>query len=224
MAPKTLYCFWFGPEMSDNRKKCFETIKNNSNVIVKLITEDNLKDYEIKEYPIHPGFEFLSSTHKSDYLRSYFMYFHGGGYTDIKKTFFNWSPYFDLLYDSDKSFIGCPQYSPKHIAYKPYKMFYQELVGCTNFIFKPKTDFGKLWLEKTNLLMDERLEYLIQYPGNYHPRAVYGGVQGEEGIFTDSKYPFEWNELLGRIFHKLQYENKETFSIEVPFPDITDYR
>jgi hypothetical protein len=222
--PRIIYCFWFGPEMSADRKQCFETIKINSKVSVSLITNDNLKEYELKEYPFHPGFELLSATHKSDYLRSYFMYFYGGGYTDIKRCHYDWNPYFDLLEQSDKTFIGCKQYKPNHIAYKPYKDFYDQLVGVNCFIFKPKSIVGKLWHIETNSLLDEKLPYLKQHPGTYHHRAIYGGVQGEPSAFLESKYPIEWNELLGRIFHKLQYENLGSFLYDLPFPDINNYR
>ena len=224
MLPKILYCFWFGPNMSADRLECFKSIEKNSGVSVILITSENLKDYIVSGHPLHRGFKFLSSTHQSDYLRSYFMYHHGGGYTDIKTCNFNWSPLFDQLQQSNKSFIGCPQYSPKHIAYRPYKEFYNVLAGCNNFIFKKQSKFGKLWYEQTNYVMDLKIGLLEQYPGTYHPRAILGGVQGHPGIFTESKYPFKWNELLGQIFHKLQYENLDEFEIAVPFPNIKNYR
>lgn len=210
--------------MSENRKRCYNTILECSNVHVQLVTDNNLETFILKDYPLHPGFILLSDTHKSDYLRSYFMYHYGGGYTDIKICNFNWNPYFELLEQSDKSFAGCPQYSPKHIAYKPYKNHFDKLVGCTNFIFKKHSKFGKIWHKYTNHVMDLKLPVLKEHNGRYHPRAVLGGVQGEPGIFTDSKYPFKWNELLGQIFHKLQYENIGDFLYDIPFPDITNYR
>jgi hypothetical protein len=224
MLQRILYCFWFGGEMSENRKKCYNSILDVSNVDVQLITDENLNDYVLPEYPLHPGFVFLSDTHKSDYLRSYFMYHYGGGYTDIKICKFDWNPYFEILEQSDKSFAGCPQYSPKHIAYKPYKQHYDKLVGCTNFIFKKHSKFGKLWHDCTNDVIDLKLPLLKEHPGRYHPRAVLGGVQGEPGIFIESLYPFRWTDLLGKIFHKLQYENVGDFLYNVPFPDVTDYR
>jgi len=224
MIPRIIYCFWFGSKMSDARAECFKTIQQYSNVEVKLITETNLQNYVVSQCPLHEGFEYLSSTHKSDYLRSYFMYHYGGGYTDIKKCHYDWNQYFNILEESEKEFIGCKQYKAGHIAYKPYKEYYDQLVGVNCFIFKPKSNFSKLWLNETNRLLDEKISYLKDNPGTYHPRAIYGGVQGEDGIFTDSKYPLLWNELLGRIFHRLQYENLGLFLYDLPFPDITNYR
>jgi hypothetical protein len=53
----------------------------------------------LPEYPLHPAFKYLSYVHKSDYLRSYFMHFYGGGYADIKKysSNNNWKECFNLL-------------------------------------------------------------------------------------------------------------------------------
>jgi len=224
MTPRILYCFWFGPGMSEDRNRCFESIKSKSGVDVRLITINNLQEYLLPDFPLHSGFNFLSDTHKSDYLRSYFMHCRGGGYTDIKQCHYDWNYYFDLLDNSDKEFIGCKQYTPKHIAYSPYKDYYDFLVGVNCFIFKKNTAFSKLWFETTNSVMDAKIIELVKNPGTYHHRAVTGGVQGLPGVHSSSEYPFLWNELLGRIFHKLQYENLGTFLYDLPFPDTTNYR
>ena len=49
-----------------------------------------LDKYILQEHPLHQSFNYLSETHKADYLRTYFMRFHGGGYSDIKKTSGSW--------------------------------------------------------------------------------------------------------------------------------------
>jgi hypothetical protein len=197
---------------------------NNSGVKVILVTENNLSNFIIDEYPLHPGFEFLSSTHKSDYLRSYFMYHYGGGYTDIKNCTEDWNIYFEILDNSNKSFIGYQERRYKDIAYRPYREFFNELVGNGAFIFKPRTEFAKKWINETHIILDSRLELLTLNPGTYHPRAIYGGVQGLPDIFNESKYPLQWNEIMGRVFHKIQYENKDCFLNSLPYPDIKNYR
>lgn len=222
MENKIIYCFWFGDNMSPAREECFQSIKNNSGVNVELITEQNLKDYLVT--PLHKGFDYLSSTHKSDYLRSYFMYHYGGGYSDIKKCHYDWNKYFDMLSSSDKEFIGSRERAKKHIANFEVAREYQNLVTVINFIFKPKTKIAKIWYEKTQKLMDDKFDQLVQNPGNYHPRAIAGGVHMEPELFKESKYPFEWNELLGRIFHKLQWENYGSYLLDMPFPDQKGYR
>ena len=95
-----VYCFWTGNnEMSETRKKCLNTIKN-TNLNVILITPDNLNEY-INE-PLHEGYKYLSEVHKADYLRTYFMHFYGGGYTDVKETTEDWLDSVEKLY-SDNS-------------------------------------------------------------------------------------------------------------------------
>jgi hypothetical protein len=222
MIDKIIYCFWFGEKMSFEREKCFQSILKNSGVTVKLITQNNLRDYIT--VPLHPGFEYLSATHKSDYLRSYFMYHYGGGYTDIKLCHYDWNKYFDLLSNSNKEFIGSRERAKKHIANYEVAREYQNLVTVINFIFKPKTNFAKIWYEKTQKLMDDKLSELIKNPGTYHPRAIFGGVHMELELFNESKYPFEWNELLGRILHRLQWEHFGVYLLDMPFPDQKGYR
>jgi hypothetical protein len=221
---RIIYCFWFGPEMSPTRSNCLLSLQKNSGVKIQLITEENLKDFILPSVPLHKGFQYLSSTHKSDYLRSYFMYYYGGGYTDIKKCHYDWNIYFDMLDNSDKDFIGSRERAKKHIANYEVAREYQNLVTVINFIFKPKTNFAKIWYDKTQQLMDEKIEELVKNPGHYHPRAILGGIHMEPNLHTDSKYPFEWNELLGRILHKLQWEHYGSYLFDMPFPDQKGYR
>lgn len=227
-----IFCFWFGTEMNPNRKSSYESIKNNSECDVVLVTDNNLKDYEIHESPFHDGFKYLSLTHKSDYLRSYFMYHYGGGYTDIKHCDYSWRRYFDQLHNSDKDFIGYREInggvatSHEDSFIRPY---YDELCGNGHYIFKQKTDLSKIWLNETKNKMDEVYEKLRVYPGHYHSRAVFGGVHGDENFITDIdkekyNYPLGWNELLGRILHKIMFNNRDRFLIGMPLPDMSNYR
>jgi hypothetical protein len=217
--PRVIFCFWFGNEMSENRAKCFSSIVETSGVDVKLITEKNLNQYILKDYPLHPEFNFLSAVHKSDYLRSYFMYFYGGGYTDIKMNSHLWEPYFVELENSDKDFIGSSETHPKHVCVDNIRDYYQNLVGPVKFIFKKNTIFGKLWFDATHQKMNDIYYNLKNNPGWYHPRAEKGGAQGiskDIKISNQTNYPLHWNELLGQIFHKLQFENQDKFLKTLP--------
>lgn len=222
---RVIYSFWFGPEITPNRIRCLHSLKNVSGVNTILVTDKNLKEYENGENPIHEGFNYLSATHKADYLRSYFMYHYGGGYSDIKECDFNWNPYFDILENSHKSFIGYPELSVWDIAYEPASSFYKMLVGNGAYIFKPKTEFAKLWMDETNRFLDSVIDDLKHNSGEYHPRAVKGGIhENHYNEFLDSKYPIEWNQLLGRIFHRLQFENLNSFIIGMPRINMSNYR
>lgn len=92
---EVVYCFWTGNNaMSEIRSNCFQTMLNTVGVPVKLITPQNLNEYILNDYPLHPAFENLSLVHKSDYLRCYFMHHYGGGYADIKRQDHSWSASF----------------------------------------------------------------------------------------------------------------------------------
>lgn len=219
---RNLYCFWFGDGMSENRRKCFRSIVKHSGVKVSLVTQNTLTEYITA--PLHEGFQYLSPTHKSDYLRSYFMYYYGGGYTDIKECGFNWNFYFDELEMSDKDFIGSRESSEKDIGYLPAASYYEKLASNGGYIFKKRTSLAENWFNATQQKMNEIYPMLVKNPGTYHARAIRGGVMGEPGLFSESQYPLLWNELLGEIFHKIQYENLDKYLLDFPSPNTKDYR
>ncbi len=221
-----IYCFWFGPEMSQSRQNCLRSIQNNSKCDVILVTEKNLNQFNLTENPIHKGFDYLSATHKSDYLRSYFMSNYGGGYTDIKECGYDWTPYFNELELSDKMFISYKEL-PGGVACNEETDYlhnqYEKLCGVCHFIFKKNTEFAKEWLDRTNTKMDEVYDELIKYPGHDHPRIVYGAIFGEY-LDNTIKYPLGWNDLLGQILHLLMYQQQTTYLQSMPRPNTHNYR
>lgn len=221
---KSIYCFWFGEQMSPDRKGCLTSMAKHAGVPVILVTEKNLKEYVLPNDPLHAGFEYLSATHKSDYLRSYFMYHYGGGYSDIKQCDHDWGPYFDQLEHSDKQFMGYSERSPEDVAYDPAKPNWSQLAGNGKYIFKQHNKFAQRWMKETNIKMDQVYHDLTQHPGHYHPRAIRGGVAGEPDLYQHSQYPLEWNELLGRIFHRLQLDYLDDFLLSLPYVNINNYR
>lgn len=218
---KIIYLFWFGDTMSDNRRRCYNSILENSGVEINLVNDDNISQYY---NDLHPGFQYLSVTHKSDYLRSYFMYNYGGGYTDIKYCDFNWNPYFESLLSTDYDFLGYHEIKSQDVCVDSLKNKFKDISGPVQFIFKPKTEFAKEWLDKTNKKMDQIFDQLQKHPGHYHPRAEKGGAQGENKLYQKSEYPLAWNELLGQIFQPLSYEYRERINNIMPYPNIENYR
>ena len=81
-----VWAFWFGPPMKGARRFAFAELQDNIGVEVEVVTDETLEDYNIEEWPMHPAVftGSLSSNHKADYLRAYFMYHYGGGYHDVK--------------------------------------------------------------------------------------------------------------------------------------------
>ena len=79
-----IYVLWPDEsELTGNRLKNIDTIVN-SELQVIFISLKTLDRIFLKDQPVHPAFQYLSSVHKSDYLRQYIMHYYGGSYTDLK--------------------------------------------------------------------------------------------------------------------------------------------
>lgn len=222
--PKRIFCIWSGNnEMSEDRAKCLDLIQQKSGVSVELVTGANLAKWIKPGFPLHETYEHLSLTHKADYLRAYLMHHYGGGYSDIKPNGFNWNSYFDLLdQHPDKLFIGYREPDPAFIVTDDDNIrnnFYN-LCGVCHFIFRSNTNFTQTWIDRIHNILEHKKDLLTKYPGSYHPRAVTGGVHGEDNIFTDSQYPLSWNEILAQILHRLMFEYMSQYLSIMPIPKL----
>jgi hypothetical protein len=236
-AERKLYSFWFSNEMSQNRKSALDTLASSCNVDFVLVDSKTFYDYENLEIPVHPAFKYLSDVHKSAYARPYFMYFYGGGYSDIKANSFDWNPYFDQLLTSRQDAIGYSEKSLSGVAkfWQPptptdISENFFKFAGNGHYIFKPRSDFAKEWLVRLHKALDEKLETLANNPGTYHPYAVTGGILNSHTdyptfVAPTLEYPITWNEINGRIKHKIEYENGfSDFILSMPFTNIKNYR
>ena len=207
-----IYCFWTGDnEMSSNRKECLSELKRVSECNIILVTKENLGQYILPDHPLHPAYQYLSETHKADYLRTYFMNFHGGGYCDIKRTTGSWINSFNNFLTSDywicgyKEFNGgvatCPD--NRELAEK-----WSELIGNGSYICKPNTPLTNEWYSMMIALLDKKLHILKTHPSTY-PRDHSGSGSG-------SGYPIGWNEMLGQIFHRVSYKYKDRIMNTLP--------
>lgn len=228
---RDVYAFWFSGNMADNRLQALKTLRESCGVNLVLIDNEKFYNYENKEIPIHKAFQYLSDVHKSDYARVYMMYFYGQGYTDVKRSSFDWNEYFEKLFYSRFDAIGYAEKKIDDVAkftindesFSFDKLNYKNFAGNGHYIFKPKTFFAKLWLLEIHKILDNKIDLLQKNPGTYHPRAV------PEGIHNDlsSKrmgYPIEWNEINGRIKHRLEYLNNfSNFMLEMPYVNTDSY-
>jgi len=209
----SIYIFWTGDnKMTENRMKCIENLKTKTLCNVILVDKTNLHEYILKEHPLHEAYEYLSETHRADYLRTYFMHFYGGGYCDIKKTTGPWIESFEKLMNSDKWIIGYPERDEGCIAYKPHCKYYRELIGNGAYICKPQTPLTQEWYGEMISLMDNKLEKLKLFPSTF-PQ--------DRAEISNGKYPIEWNEMLGRIFHKVCYKYKDKILQTLPLLDFS---
>ena len=211
----TIFCFWTGNnQMSANRKSSLEQLKEVSECKVILVTPKNLDDYILQDQPLHEAYQYLSETHKADYLRTYFMHFYGGGYSDIKKTTGSWKPAFERLYQSNYYWIcGYPEVEDG-VAYAPYARYWRELIGNGAYICKPNTLLTREWYTEMMTLLDSKLEQLKLNPAK----------NPQDQKSATSNYPLEWNEMLGRIFHKITYKYRSHLLRELPISVFSDYR
>jgi len=203
--------------MSDSRKACLDHLREHSRCNVRLVTPDNLPEYivDIGE-PLHPAYEFLSETHKADYLRTYFMHFYGGGYSDVKRAGGDWTEAFnDISTREDILLNGYHEESPGDVAGGPsVQQFWQNIPGNGAYIVRPHTDFTRDWYTTMIKLLDEKLEEFRKHPAT-HPQSTKHNTPG---------YPIGWNEMLGSIFHPVSCKYREKFLFTVPKLVCHDYR
>ena len=209
-----IYCFWTGDnEMTTSRIECLQQLKETTQCNVILVTKQTLPQYILPDHPLHPSYEYLSETHKADYLRTYFMNFYGGGYSDIKKTTGSWIQSFDDLNKSDYWICGYKEIYGG-VAYTPLSSKWEELLGNGSYICKPQTPLTIEWYNTMIQLLDTKLEELKKNPSTSYSDSKESG----------SGYPIEWNEMLGRIFHKISYQYKERLLNTLPICILHNYR
>ena len=195
MIDNCIYQFWFGSKnLPTNRAIGLITSLYNLNCKIRLITDDNLKDFIIPNYPLHPGFTYLSQIHKSDYLRSYFMHFYGGGYADIKKysSDNNWKECFEIINSDNDIFLIGQQEILGGSAIKEFNTaeILNKVVANGYFICRSNTEFTKEWYNRVQKQMDLRYNELKNNP------AI-------DPFGQNKNYPIRWAELQCEIFHKL---------------------
>jgi hypothetical protein len=198
--------------MSPVRTESLNDLKKNSKCEVILVTPANLSTYIINDQPLHPSYEFLSETHKADYLRTYFMHFHGGGYSDIKRCSGDWNPAFDYMRDNKNMLINSYHESgPDGVAGDAAtKALWKEIPGNCAYIIRADTDFTREWYTTMIGLLEKKLESLKAHPAT-NPQSTPENTPG---------YPIQWTEMLGDIFHPLSAKFRDRIAFTVPPPVI----
>ena len=218
-----IFTIWTGSnQMSKDRKRCLASLCANSGLEVILIDQSNFAEWIASD--LHPAYNFLSCTHKADYLRCYLMHHYGGGYSDIKYCNFDWTSYSsNLLLSDDLLMSGYRERRPSDIASaQPFvRESYSSLPGMCQFIFKPKTALTYKWIQQVHQYLDSSYDRLTESPGTYHPRAIYGGVHNTN-IFTRlryfrSRYPLSWNSILGSILHPITLAYRDRVDLSMPY-------
>lgn len=233
MNNKVLYMYWAGGSMPPARAKSYDFLIKNTNCEVKLVTEDNFKEYEVEQSPIPEEFFLLSSTHQSDYARSYLMHHYGGMYSDIKSYHFDCKNIFNCLFEnSEKWCIGYPSTS----QLRPLNTFYKiddkknahKYIGYGHFACKRNTEFTKTWLSLNNKMIKKNSTHLHNQNGKYHPRAITGGIfqkDSKDLAEYPTNYPFSWGNFIGNwLFAQKDYVQRFMPILKTQVFNTSDYR
>lgn len=203
---RVIYIFWTGDnEITPNRMEGIHSLEKVSGVKVQLITPKNLPDYIKEDDPLPEAYQYLSLNHRSDYLRSYFMYHYGGGYADIKTYFKTWIPAFEKLEKSEAYVIGYPEVGFWGAANNnienenlKYDLFHhwRYLIGNGAFICRPHTKMAAEWHTAVKNRLIAYTEQLKEHPA----KDVFG---------KNEDYPLPWAGMQGEIFHPFCLKYKD---------------
>lgn len=228
MIEKNLYMFWTGEnELTENRKETIKKVSDTCGVNLFVLNKDNISLFEKVDSKFHKAYRYLSYTHRSDYLRCYFMHFYGGCYSDIKITTFNWLKYINILdNEKEKDIIGYSEESPNDIGISPgdpeekeMRTNFSSFIGNCSYICKKNTMITTQWFNILNKILDEKFYLLQQNPAS-HPQDYYGKII--DGKY--STYPLMWTEICGNIFHKVCFQNTQRVLHGLPRPICINYR
>lgn len=220
-VPKRIFVLWTGRnEMSENRRRSLDNLRAmQEGIEVVLLGPEDIDAWVVAGSPFHDAYEHLSLNHRSDYLRCYFMHHHGGGYTDLKASRQNWTPFFDQLNDSPSAWIlGYPERASHEAAYlesptgRAIRRRYASLAGNGAFIARSGTPFTADWFDEVNNRLDYYRRALRRRPA-VDPFGQSGG------------YPLPWTVLQSQVFQPLQLKYPNRILLDEGIrPDFTAYR
>jgi hypothetical protein len=236
---RRIFGFWTGDNaMSDNRKRGWDSFPTTGLEPI-LVTAHTLDRWTVPEHPLHEAYEFLSPTHRADYLRPYFMYFHGGGYADIKVQRESWSLAVERLLRSKRLIAAgyrevrggtvwlqdnrvhgkvyvlsraVPNFVVK-FATNAMRAARPLMIGNGAYYFKPGSAFARLWLAEAERRLDMLLPDLRRNPAR--------DARDRQG--SGSGYPVPWSFILGDIFHPLSLAFSPFLSRDLPRPAFENY-
>lgn len=195
-----------------------QQIREKAGCEVRLVTPKNLNDV-LEEFDcpnLHPAYEYLSVTHKSDYLRVFLCRHVGGAYTDVKPVNRDFRGLIQQLNESDRWFLG--QRSQSLSALGGYSVI-NRLKGVSplpttsfmSFAARPGSAFLVEFLNRMDLFLTEKSEQLRKNPATF----------ARDVILEEAKdsYPVGWHELLGSIGHEMQIEGTFDETLLVLPPD-----
>lgn len=226
-VPRRIWCAWTGDnELSENRRRGLASIhESNLDAEVILVTPDNLADYVLPEYPLHPIYEHLSLVHRSDYVRCYLMHHYGGAYTDIKRQRGSMTEAIDLLNADPEAWVvaGPIAAMPGLVGHRETRLEREArhnfpILPCGGaFAVRAHTPLTTEWYAE----LHRRCDYYFE-PASRNPGGVWGLWHPN---VHNTRYPIHWNELQANIFEPLCLKYNDHIRLEDRFrPVLEDYR
>jgi len=237
--PRRVFVIWLGGPMPPVRTASLGTIRQHVGVETVLVTQDSLDRWILPDAPLHPSLGRLSAVHQADYLRSYLMHQHGGGYVDLKPLTADWRPAFAQLDAAPDAYaIGYREPGPQGVASlgvellpRPrflhaawwhrrwLQLHHRQLIGNGAFVCRPRSPFTSQWIAEVTRRLDGFAAELEAHPAR-HPRdharfPVDGRASG---------YPVPWTALLADVFHPLARSHRHRILKTLPPPRFEDYR
>lgn len=199
-VPRRIYAFWTGDnEIPRRRRESVEQLQDvNPGAEVILVTPDNLEHHLVEGVPLHPAYDGLAFVHRADYLRCYFLNFHGGGYADIKPFAHQWSTAFERLEASDRWMIGyrnpvrlmTPNFDDRQLERLMVRTSHLRL-GQNAYIARPHTPLTEEWWREMNNVLTQALPRLSASPGPARHDTL------------PTSYPLHWNGILAQVLDPL---------------------
>ena len=205
--PFKIWVFWFGNETLENaqtsgfafssRKHALQSM-NNLGVKYELVTSANIGQY--LKWPVHPGVQYLSAVHKSDYFRIYFLLHFGGGYCDIKnqtqlkalKATGDWGQAWKILNMNPQIWVVSPIHQKWQVAWPSNSIpnYWNKIMTNAFFVCRKQNLLFQQIHERQHQILD-RVYNQLRVLTSVSARAA------QER--NDQNYPIMWNELLGKI-------------------------
>lgn len=162
--------FWTTDDpMPKARLSCLPDLENLT-VPAIVLRPDGIRLMEVEGHPFHPAYRFLTPVHKSDYLRSYVMNHHGGGYADLKHYTRdnNWDVAFDILERRPEVHMVCRSMAEsKNFVPRDSKARadFERTPMCCHYACRPHSEFTEEWHRRVDAYMDsvaDRLEWFAK--------------------------------------------------------------
>lgn len=197
-VPSRIFVVWAGDnELTPGRRAGLASIRStNPDLDIVLVTPDNLDDYLVAGHPLHPAYHQLSFVHRSDYLHSYLLHHHGGGYTGLKPHPNPWAAAFsELERDPDAWILGYRIPTVREATAidgpigRDVHRHYTSLIGTGGMIARAYSQLTFEWTREAHRRLDYYCELLARTPGD-----AFGGNTG---------YPLPWTTLGSQILEPL---------------------